>query len=85
MTNLPPAVYVEVKSAWASKINWTQAIAMVAMLGTAFNLFELTPDMQATILSGIIAIQATVTWVLKTFFSPTVTPASVAASDKMVE
>lgn len=69
---------VPMKSAWWSKINWAQAIAMVAMAGTVFNLFDWTPEDQVKVLAGITTIQSGVTWMVKTFFTPTVTPTSVA-------
>lgn len=74
---MEPRVVVSTKSAWLSKINWSQVIAIVAMVGTTFNLFELTPDEQIKILSGIVAVQGAVTFVLKTFFTSTITPSSV--------
>lgn len=76
-----PEVKVTVKSAWSSKINWTQGVALLAMLGTFFG-FDLDTETQGEILAGIIGVQAAVTWVLKTWFTSTVTPDSV--SDKKV-
>lgn len=69
-------VVVTTKSAWLSKINWTQAIAVVAMLGTFFG-FDLDAQTQASVLAGIVGAQAAITWVFKTFFTNTVTPSSV--------
>ena len=66
-----------VQSAWLSKINWTQAIAFAAMMLTMFGI-DLTPDVQAQILAAITAVSAVVTWVLRTFFTSTITP-TVAA------
>lgn len=76
MPATPVAVVVPVKSAWLSKINWTQGIALLAMAGTFFG-FDLPAETQAEILAGIVGIQAAVTWLLKTFFTTTVTPASI--------
>jgi hypothetical protein len=73
---------VEVKSAWLSKINWTQAVAVVAMVATMFGL-DIDATLQAEILAAIIGVQSVVTWVIKTFFSPTVTPASVEVKSKL--
>lgn len=84
-SSIPPVVVVPVKSAWYSKINWTQAIAMVAMAGTVFNLFDWTPAQQVEILAGITTIQSGVTWLWKTFFTTTVTPASIPPSTVMRE
>ncbi len=67
---------VLIKSAWFSKINWTQAISFVAMMLTTFGI-DLDPETQAQILAGIISAQATVTWFLRTFKTDTVTPSAV--------
>lgn len=71
---------VTVKSAWASKINWTQAVGIGAtMLALASgNKYELPADVQVEIVAGIQGAQAVATWIIKTWFTPTVTPASVA-------
>lgn len=74
--NFPP-VKVDVKSAWTSKINITQVLAMLAMLLSVFGL-DIDAKTQADILAGIIAVQSVVSWVLRTFFTKTVTP-TVAA------
>jgi hypothetical protein len=68
---------MELKSAFLSKINWTQLIAVIAMLMTTFGI-DLPSDVQASIVAGIVAVQAVVTWVLKTWFTTTITPASAA-------
>ena len=70
---------VDIKSAWLSKINWTQAIgigasALVFVTGGKINI---PADMQLQIVAAIQAAQAVATWVIKTWFTPTVTPASV--------
>lgn len=70
---------VPVKSAWLSKINWTQAVAVVAALLTMFG-FTLTPEQQAAIAVTITVIQALITWILKTWFTPTVSAASLPAT-----
>lgn len=71
-----PATVVEVKSAWTSKINWTQAVSLIATL-LALKGVNLDAETQVQIVVGIQAIQAVVTWVFKTWFTPTVTAASV--------
>lgn len=68
---------VEVKSAWASKVNWTQAIAAGAMILAYFGI-NLDANTQAAVLALIVALQSITTFVIKTWFSPTVTPSSVA-------
>lgn len=71
---------VDVKSAWFSKINWTQAIGIgattIALL-TA-NKIQIPVDTQVAMVAVIQGIQAIVTWIIKTWFTPTVTTASIA-------
>lgn len=71
------AVTVDVKSAWLSKINWTQAIGVAASVAAVFG-FSLPAETQVALIAGIQGVVAVVTWVLRTFFSSTVTPASAA-------
>ena len=68
---------VQVRSAWASKINWTQAISFLAMMLTMFGI-DLDPETQAQILAFIMALSNVLTWIFKTFFSTTITPGSAA-------
>lgn len=73
---------VETKSAWLSKINWTQAVAVgasVLVLATGGKV-DIPLEQQAQIVVAISAVQGIVTWVLKTWFTPTVTPASASMS-----
>ncbi len=67
---------VDVKSAMASKINWVQIIGVVAMLGTLTGLFDISATDQAAIVGGILAVQAAVTVILRTWFTKSVTPSS---------
>lgn len=69
-------VNVEVKSAWLSKINWTQIIAAVSTLVTT-NALGLDDATQVKVLAVTSIIHSVATVVLKTWFTPTVTPASV--------
>lgn len=64
---------IKAKSAWVSKINWTQAVAMLAMALSFFG-FDLDAKTQADVLAAIIAMQGIVTWVLRTFFNNSVSP-----------
>ena len=66
---------VEVKSAWLSKINWTQAVAALAALFTLFG-HSIPDDVQADVLTAITCIAAVVTWVQRTFLTTTITPSS---------
>jgi hypothetical protein len=74
------AAVVEVQSAWWSKINWTQAVGFVCSAISLFfgHQYDVPLDLQAQIVLVIQGITAVVTWVLKTFFSSTVTPNSAA-------
>jgi hypothetical protein len=74
--------HVPLKSTFLSKINWTQLIAVVAMLLTTFGI-DLQPEVQAQIVSLIVALQAVATWVLKTWFASTITPASAVRAGMM--
>jgi hypothetical protein len=74
---------VDVQSAWASKINWTQAVAILAsalvfMTGGKVNI---PLDVQVQIVTGITVAQGLITWVMKTWFTKTITPSSAAAPD----
>lgn len=73
----PTIALVPVKSTWASKINWTAFIGLATMLATTFGL-DLDPDVLKAAIAGIAAIWTLATWVIKTFFSPSVTPQSKA-------
>lgn len=76
-TSTPSTVAVATQSAWASKINWTQALAMLAMVLAYFGI-SLPPDVQSAILAGIVGVSTVATWIMRTWFTKTVTPASVA-------
>lgn len=80
---LTTVAQVDVQSAWASKINWTQAVAVAAsalvfMTGGKVNI---PVDVQLQIVTGITVVQGIVTWVMKTWFTKTITPSSAAAPD----
>jgi uncharacterized protein (DUF697 family) len=68
-------VEVAIKSAWWSKVNWTQIIAMVASLGVVFGL-NISPEDQAKIVATIQALSGFATIILRTWFTTTITPAS---------
>ncbi len=70
-------VVVDVKSAWLSKINWTQAIGVAASIAAVFG-FNLPAQTQVEIVAAIQGVVAVVTWALKTFSHPTVTPSQAA-------
>ena len=64
---------VAVKSAFLSKINWAQAIGFAAMILSTFGI-DLDDKTRADILAGIIGLQGAITWILRTWFTTTVTP-----------
>jgi uncharacterized membrane protein len=68
---------VEVKSAWMSKINWTQLISVLASLLIVFGV-NIPPELQAHLATAITALSALVTIIMKTWFTTTITPASAA-------
>ena len=69
-------VEVEVKSSWASKINWTQAISLLAGVLTYFGV-DMDEGTKQALLATIVGATAVVTWVLRTWFTSKVTPSSV--------
>ena len=73
------SVTVPTKSAWLSKINWTQGVSSAAMVLTLVSggKLNLTADQQAAMIVTIGVVGDAATWVIKTWFTPTVTPASV--------
>ncbi len=66
---------VDVKSAWASKINWVSLIGVIAMIGSFFGL-DLDTATQAALVTAIGTISGVITMVLRTFFTKTITPQS---------
>ena len=64
---------VAVKSAFLSKINWAQAIGFLAMILSTFGI-DLDDKTRADLLAGIIGLQGAITWILRTWFTTTVTP-----------
>jgi hypothetical protein len=77
---MPKLERVPVKPATSSKINKTQAIAVVVTsivsLLTSFGI-EISADLEADILKGIIAAGALVTWYLRTYKTRSITPSSI--------
>ena len=72
-------VEVAVKSAWWSKINWANAIAMLATVGTVFGM-DVPPEMQVKIVATIGVLSQGATVVLRTWFTDSVT---TAVADKI--
>lgn len=68
---------VETKSAWLSKINWAQAVGVLASILVVFGI-DLPAETQAQVAVAITSIVGLVTWALRTFAKPTVTPSQAA-------
>lgn len=75
----PNVVNVDVKSAWASKINWVQAVSVLStVIALIFGQqYEIPADIQVQIVTGINVMFAVVTWILRTYFTTKVTQQSV--------
>lgn len=68
---------VDVKSDWASKINWAQVVSAAAVIATVFGL-DISPEMQAHIVAGIAVAANVVTFIMRTFFTTKITSSSAA-------
>lgn len=77
----PTTATVPVKSAWYSKINWTQAVATGAMVITLVTggKLSISGDQQAAIVTTIGVIGGIVTFVCRTWFNGSVSPSSLPA------
>ena len=73
---MEPTTTVPVKSAWFSKINWAEALKIVAGIGAATGMFTLDVETQNHILMAIIGIGGVATWVMRTWFTKSVTTAA---------
>ena len=83
MAQITTVAQVEVQSAWASKINWTQAIGIGASIlaVVSSHKYEIPVETQLSLVAGIQGMQAVVTWIIKTWFNKTITPAVAASPD----
>ena len=74
---------VDVKSAWASKINWTQAVGITASVIAVIsgNKYQIPVETQLSLVAAIQGIQAVATFVMKTWFTKTITTSSATAPD----
>jgi hypothetical protein len=81
MSSPPPTetATVPVVSAWASKINWTQAVAAFAMILTLCSggKVGMDADQQTAAVVTIGVVCNIATWIMKTFFTARVHPQSL--------
>jgi hypothetical protein len=79
MTDTHTTVAVNVAPAVASKINWTQLVSAGAMILSFVSggKIGLTPEQQAALAMVIGLVTNAVTVVFRTWFSKTITPASI--------
>jgi hypothetical protein len=70
-------MFNDTKSAFLSKINWTQAVSLAAM-ALAFFGIDVPYDVKAALIAGIGAATTVVTWILRTWFTTKLTHASAA-------
>jgi hypothetical protein len=70
-----PTVTVDLKSTFLSKINWSQVLGAVAsmLVLSSGGKLNISPEMQASIITAIQGVVALYTVVVKTFFTPTIT------------
>ncbi len=80
---LTTVAQVDVQSAWASKTNWTQVIGIAASAVAIFsgNKYQVPAETQLEIVAAIQGVQGVASWIIKTWFTKTITPASAAAPD----
>lgn len=74
-------IRVETKSAWLSKINWVQVGQAITTLITT-NAFGLDEATQVKVLVYTSLATNIATLIFKTWFTPTITPASESMSGK---
>lgn len=83
----PTAAVVPVASAWASKINWAQLISLFAVIAAIWNI-QISPELQTGLVTGILALAGLIdvlTAVFRTWFTKSVTPASVSDAATIAE
>ena len=76
---VPSSAVVPVTSAWASKINWTQAVAVgSSILVFAFGpKASLSTDQQLALVTTINLVQSAATWIFRTWYNGSVSPSSL--------
>lgn len=74
---------VDVQSAWVSKINWTQAVGIIAseLVFLTGGKVNIPVEQQVGIVTLIQTATGVATWIMKTWFTKTITSASAAGPD----
>ncbi|MBA3753047.1 MAG: hypothetical protein H0X01_02670 [Nitrospira sp.] len=67
---------VPVRSAWSSKIVWTQVISIGATLAAGYGI-DLDPDTQLALATGVPVALAFLTGIFRTYFTKSVTPSAL--------
>lgn len=73
-------VRTEVKSTFLSKINWASALGLAATIFALFGI-DLDEDTQKQVIAGIAGVTTLAVWVIRTFFTKTVTPQVAAKTN----
>jgi hypothetical protein len=69
---------VDVQSAWLSKTNWGEVVKVAAAFAAVKGV-NVPPEVQNDVLLTIISVGGLYTWVVKTWFTKTITPGSAAS------
>lgn len=77
---LTEVAQVDVQSAWLSKINWGEAIKVICAIAAVKGI-DVPPDVQRDMLLAIVGGGSVYTWIVKTWFTKTITPASAKGPD----
>lgn len=77
------ASVVAVKSAWFSKVNWVSFAGPMCSVFAAFGL-NLTENQLVALVISVQAVQSILTWIIRTWFTRSVTPGSVAPPNQKV-
>lgn len=68
-------MFAQIKSAFASKINWTAFIGPLVSMLAVFG-FKVPADLIPALVLAIQAAQSLITIILRTWFTTTITPSS---------
>lgn len=75
----PTSAVVPVSSSWLSKINWVQAVSILATIISIWGI-DMDAKTQVAVVGIIQGIQTVVTWVLRTWFTTSVTSAAMSGA-----